>query len=96
MQLKFNEVLKTGLAAKHAYRYLHFKVVSVHLDADVGDGPLQEAGRPQHQHQLQVPRKRSLCETRVSPLTPQLLHVCLIHLFTQAPRHLCVYLSIYL
>ena len=62
-----NYVFNAWLVAKHAYRYLHFKVVPVHLDADVGYGPLKEPGRPQHQHQLEVPRKRSLCKTQVSP-----------------------------
>lgn len=37
---------------KHAYRYLHFEVVPVQLDADVGDGLLEEAAGSQDQHQL--------------------------------------------
>lgn len=49
---------------QHAYRYLHFKVILVQLDSDVCDSFLEEPGRPQHQHQLQVPWKRPLGRSR--------------------------------
>lgn len=49
---------------KHAYRYLHFKIVLVQLDADVCDSFLKELGGPQHQHQLQVPWKCPLKRSR--------------------------------
>ena len=48
---------------KHAYRYLHFKVILVQFDPDICYGPLEEPGRPQHQDQLQVSRKRPLDNT---------------------------------
>lgn len=48
------------LVLKHAYRYLHFKVILVQLDSDVCYGPLEEPGWPQHQDQLQVSWKRPL------------------------------------
>lgn len=56
------------MEVKHAYRYLHFKVISVQFDPDVGDGLLEEPGRPQNQNQLQVPRKRPLCHTALVTL----------------------------
>lgn len=51
------------MVAKHAYRYLHFKVIPVQLNAYVSDGPLEETGGPQHQHQLEVPWKCPLVAT---------------------------------
>lgn len=44
----------------HAYRYLHFKVIAMHPDADVGYCSLNEARWAQHQNQLQVSRERPL------------------------------------
>lgn len=51
------------MVAKHSYRYLHFKVIPVQLNAYVSDGPLEETGGPQHQHQLEVPWKCPLVDT---------------------------------
>lgn len=65
---------------KHAYRYLHFKVILVQFDPDVCYGPLEEPGRPQHQDQLQVSRKRPLNNTAAG----QSYNKSLTH-------HLCVY-----
>lgn len=56
------------MEVKHAYRYLHFKVISVQFDPDVGDGLLEEPGRPQNQNQLQVPGKCPLCHTALVTL----------------------------
>lgn len=50
----------------HAYRYLHFKVISVEFDANVSDCPLDEAGGSQDKHQLQVSWKCSLQEIQKS------------------------------
>lgn len=40
------------IVLRHAYRYLHFKVIPVQLDSNVCDSFLKEPGRSQHQHQL--------------------------------------------
>ena len=61
------------LVQKHAYRYLHFKIILVQLDPDVCDRPLEEPGRPQHQHQLQVSWKRPLETQQQCKCTA---HVC--------------------
>lgn len=52
-----------AMLLKHAYRYLHFKVILVQLDPDICDSLLEEPGWPQHQHQLQVPWKSPLDNT---------------------------------
>lgn len=50
----------------YAYRYLHFKVISVEFNANVSDRPLDEAGGSQDKHQLQVSWKCSLQEIQNS------------------------------
>lgn len=54
-----DQMLECG-GRKHAYRYLHFKVVPVQLDPNVSDGLLEEPTWPQNQDQLQVSRKSPL------------------------------------
>lgn len=44
----------------YAYRYLHFKVISIEFNANVSDCPLDKAGGSQDKHQLQVSWKCSL------------------------------------
>lgn len=57
------EVQKThGQKKMHAYRYLHFKVISIEFNANVSDCPLDKAGGSQDKHQLQVSWKCSLQE----------------------------------
>lgn len=53
------DLLECG-GRKHAYWYLHFKVVFVQLDPNVGNGLLKKLAWPQNQDQLQVPRKSPL------------------------------------
>lgn len=54
------------IVLKHAYRYLHFKIIPVQLDSDVCDSFLKEPGRSQHQHQLQVPWKCPLHRSSIN------------------------------
>lgn len=54
------------LLLKHAYRYLHFKVILVHLDPNVSHSPVEEPGWPEHQHQLQVSWKCPLNHTTLT------------------------------
>lgn len=51
---------------RSAYRYLHFKVISVEFNANVSDCPLDKAGGSQDKHQLQVSWKCSLQEIQNS------------------------------
>lgn len=48
----------------HAYRYLHFKVISIEFNANVSYCPLDKAGGSQDKHQLQVSWKCSLQKYR--------------------------------
>lgn len=73
----------------HAYRYLHFKVVSVQLDADVCYRSLEEPGGSQHQHQLQVSWKRPLNSTPTCLIT--LLKCSFIHSFIHSHTQLLLF-----
>lgn len=49
---------------RHAYRYLHFKVISVEFNANVSNGSLNKPRWPQNKYQLQVSRKCPLGKKR--------------------------------
>lgn len=63
-----------AVVLKHAYRYLHFKVILVQLDPNVCDSLLEEPGWSQHQHQLQVSRKRALGNVTMMGCSSRLLY----------------------
>lgn len=72
---------------KHAYRYLHFKIILVQLDSNVCDCFLNEPGRPQYQDELQVPWK---CPLNTSSGSSKHTHILEYFIFVEGCKMKCL------